>query len=100
MFVRVGDLVSHVQVSGPTGAPAVVLLHSLGTSLHVWDAQAEALAARYRVIRPDLRGHGLTSVTPGPYHMATLARDVLGVLDALSTANAHVAGLSIGGLVA
>ncbi len=100
MFVRVGDLVTHVQVSGPAGAPALVLLHSLGTSLHVWDAQVDALARRFRVIRPDLRGHGLTTVTQGPYHMATLARDVLGLLDALSVANAHVAGLSIGGLIA
>ncbi len=100
MFIRVGDLVTHVQVSGPSAAPALLLLHSLGTSLHVWDAQAEALSGRFRIIRPDLRGHGLTAVTPGPYAMATLARDVLGVLDALSVAGAHVAGLSIGGLIA
>lgn len=100
MFVRVGDLVTHVQIQGPEAAPAVVLLHSLGTSLHVWDAQAAALAAWFRVIRPDLRGHGLSSVTPGPYDMMALARDVFGVLDALAVARAHVAGLSIGGLIA
>ena len=100
MFVLVGDLVTHVQVAGPAGAPPLVLLHSLGTSLHVWDARAEARAARYRVIRPDLRGHGLSAVTPGPYDMMALAREVLGALDALSVSSAHIAGLSIGGLIA
>jgi 3-oxoadipate enol-lactonase len=100
MFVRADDLVAHVQVAGPAGAPALLMLHSLGTSLHVWDAQADALAARYRVIRPDLRGHGLTGVPPGPYTLDMLAADVLAVLDTLGVAAAHVAGLSIGGAVA
>lgn len=100
MFVRAGDLVVHIQMQGPEGAPPLVLLHSLGTSLHVWDQQAAALADRFRVIRPDLRGHGLTSVTPGPYSLEGLAGDVLASLDALGVARAHVAGLSIGGAVA
>lgn len=98
MFVRVGDLDIHVQVSG-AGAP-LLLLHSLGTNLHIWDAQAEALSRHFRVIRPDMRGHGLTSVTPGPYAMAQLARDALGLLDALGLERAHVAGISIGGMIA
>ena len=43
------------------GGEAVLLLHSLGTDLHVWDPQAAALARRgHRVLRMDLRGHGLT----------------------------------------
>ncbi len=100
MFIRANDLDIHVQVSGPPGAPPLLLLHSLGTSLHVWDAQAEALSASFRVIRPDLRGHGLTTVTKGPYNIAQLAQDVLAMLDALDVGQAHVAGLSIGGLVA
>ncbi len=100
MFVRAGDLTVHVQVAGPQEAPPLVLLHSLGTSLHVWDAQADALAGSYRVIRPDMRGHGLTSVPAGPYSMAMLAADVAAVLDALGVAAAHVAGLSIGGFIA
>jgi 3-oxoadipate enol-lactonase/4-carboxymuconolactone decarboxylase len=100
MFVRAGDIDVHVQVSGPPGAPPLLLLHSLGTSLHVWDPQAEALSASFRVIRPDMRGHGLSSVTPGPYDIAALARDSIAVLDALGAGKAHVAGLSIGGLLA
>jgi 3-oxoadipate enol-lactonase/4-carboxymuconolactone decarboxylase len=100
MFVEANGLPVHVQVSGPERAPVLLLLHSLGTSLHVWDEQAAALAARFRVVRPDLRGHGLTAVPPGPYTIETMARDVLAVLDALGIARAHVGGLSIGGLVA
>jgi 3-oxoadipate enol-lactonase len=100
MFVRAGGLVVHVRVAGPPEAPPLVMLHSLGTSLHVWDAQADTLAANYRVIRPDLRGHGLTGVPDGPYTLAAMAGDVLAVLDALGVAAAHVAGLSIGGAVA
>ncbi len=100
MFIRANDLDIHVQVSGPPGAPPLLLIHSLGTSLHVWDAQAQALSTSFRVIRPDLRGHGLTTVTPGPYTVAQLAHDMRAVLDALSIGKTHVAGLSIGGLVA
>jgi 3-oxoadipate enol-lactonase len=100
MFVRAGDLVVHVRVSGPASAPPLLLLHSLGTSLHVWDAQADALSEAFRVIRPDMRGHGLTGVTPGPYRLHGLAGDALGLLDALGIGSAHVAGLSIGGAVA
>ncbi len=100
MFLRVGDVTLHVQVDGPVAAPVLVMLHSLGTSLHVWDEQAAALAGPFRVVRPDMRGHGLSDVTPGPYTIDGLAADVLGVLDALGVHQAHVAGLSIGGLVA
>lgn len=100
MFLRAGDLTVHVRIDGPPGAPPLLLLHSLGTSLEVWDAQAESLSRSFRVIRPDLRGHGLTEITPGPYSIEGLARDAIAVLDALDIPAAHVAGLSIGGLVA
>lgn len=100
MFLRVGELAVHVQVDGPAGAPPLLLLHSLGTAGHVWDAQAQALSTGFRVIRPDLRGHGLTTVTAGPYTIEGMARDMLAVLDALGVGTAHVAGLSVGGLIA
>jgi 3-oxoadipate enol-lactonase len=100
MFLRAGELTVHVRVAGPAAAPPLLLLHSLGTSLPVWDAQADALSDAFRVIRPDLRGHGLTSVTPGPYGLHLLAGDALAVLDALGVSGVHVAGLSIGGAIA
>jgi 3-oxoadipate enol-lactonase/4-carboxymuconolactone decarboxylase len=100
MFVRVNDINIHVLIEGPPGAPPLVLLHSLGTSLHVWDAQAAALSRSFRVIRPDLRGHGLSDCTPGPYSMALFAQDLAGLLDVLNVGQAHVAGVSIGGMIA
>jgi len=100
MFIPTGDITAHVQIDGPQGAPALLLLHSLGTSLHVWDAQVPALAAQFRVIRPDMRGHGLTTVSRGPTGIPALAADALALLDTLGIAQAHIAGLSIGGLLA
>ncbi len=100
MFTCVEDLVVHHRLEGPEDAPVLLMLHSLGTSLHVWDPQAAALSRRWRVLRPDLRGHGLTTLTPGPYDMGLLARDAPGLLAALGITSAHVAGLSIGGRIA
>jgi 3-oxoadipate enol-lactonase/4-carboxymuconolactone decarboxylase len=100
MFIRVNDLTVHVSIEGPPGAPPLLLLHSLGTTLHVWDAQAAVLARSFRVIRPDLRGHGLTTATPGDYSMTLLADDAAGLLDELGINQAHIGGISIGGMIA
>jgi 3-oxoadipate enol-lactonase/4-carboxymuconolactone decarboxylase len=100
MFVRVRDIDIHVQATGGPGKPALLMLHSLGTTAHVWDTQADRLSGDFHVIRPDLRGHGLTTATQGPYSIAQLARDALDLLDVLGIRYAHVAGLSVGGMIA
>jgi 3-oxoadipate enol-lactonase / 4-carboxymuconolactone decarboxylase len=100
MHLELDGLTVHLQADGPPQGEAVLLLHSLGTNLHVWDPQAAALARTHRVLRPDLRGHGLTDAPPGDYTMAQLARDALAVLDALEVRHAHVGGVSIGGRIA
>ncbi|MFC7735554.1 alpha/beta fold hydrolase [Roseomonas sp. GCM10028921] len=100
MFITVRDAAVHVQVAGPPGAPPLLMLHSLGTGLHVWDPQAEALSRTHRVIRFDLRGHGLTPPVPGEATMEALAGDAFAVLDALGIGAAHLAGISIGGRIA
>ena len=100
MFLTVNGLGLHVQQSGPPHAETVLLLHSLGTQAAIWESTAEALSSRYRILRPDLRGHGLSDVTPGPYSVEGLADDMLALLDALSVAEVHVAGISLGGMVA
>ncbi|WP_394835409.1 3-oxoadipate enol-lactonase [Pendulispora rubella] len=94
------SLRTHVAIEGPPGAPPLVLLHSLGTDLRLWDPQAVALSRSFRVIRPDLRGHGLSETTQGPYTVERLADDVLGLLEALEVRAAHVGGVSLGGMVA
>ena len=100
MFLQAAGITHHVRLDGPPGAPPLLMLHSLGTAGAVWDEQAAALAGSFRVIRPDFRGHGLTGLTPGPYTVEDLTADALAVLNALGVERAHVAGISLGGLVA
>ena len=89
----------NVQVEGPEGAPVLMLSNSLGTNLHMWDDQAGEWAKHFRLVRYDRRGHGKSGVTPGPYSMEQLGRDVLAVLDALKIKKANWCGLSMGGMV-
>ena len=87
------------RIEGARGAPPLVLSNSLGTNLAMWDAQMPALVERFRVLRYDSRGHGRSDVTPGPYAIERLARDVVALLDELDIARAHFCGLSMGGMV-
>lgn len=87
-------------VDGPAEAPAVVLLHSLGSDRSMWRPQAEALAGDHRVVRVDTRGHGAAPAPPGPYRLDDLGQDVLDVADALALDRFHLVGCSLGGLTA
>ena len=87
-------------IDGPDDAPPVVLLHSLGSDATMWRPQVEALAGPYRTIRVDARGHGRAPAPPGPYTVDQLGQDVLDGADALDLGTFHLAGLSMGGLVA
>ncbi|MDG4786890.1 3-oxoadipate enol-lactonase [Micromonospora sp. WMMD1102] len=89
----------HACVDGPSGAPALVLGSSLGTSGAMWLPQLPALTRRYRVIRYDHLGHGDSDVPAGPYTIAELGRAVLGLLDDLDLPRVSYAGLSLGGMV-
>src|SRR5207237_7591090 len=71
------------RLEGPAGAPFLVLSNSLGTNLDMWQPQVAASTKRFRVLRYDSRGHGLSEVTPGPYSIDRLARDVVAMLDQL-----------------
>jgi 3-oxoadipate enol-lactonase len=85
------------RMDGPADGPVVVLSNSLGTNLAMWEDQLPTLTQRFRVLRYDQRGHGASSVTPGPYTIPQLGRDVLGLLDALKIERVHFCGLSMGG---
>ncbi len=88
----------HHEVSGD--GPVVVLSGSLGSDLRMWDPQVPALvAAGYRVVRYDHRGHGGSPAPAGPYTLAELAEDLLALLDKLGVARASLVGLSLGGMV-
>ncbi|HXH02116.1 MAG TPA: 3-oxoadipate enol-lactonase [Candidatus Competibacteraceae bacterium] len=98
-FIDVDGARIHYRCDGPEEAPVLVLSNSLGTDLAMWDAQIPAFTQRFRVLRYDSRGHGQSAVTPGPYTIERLARDVLGLLDGLGLARIHFCGLSMGGMV-
>ncbi len=87
-------------VDGSDDAPPLLLIHSLGTTHELWDAQLPELAKSFRTIRYDIRGHGRSSAPPGDFDIAQLGRDALAVLDAAKVSSAAVAGVSLGGLTA
>ena len=103
-FVRAGSITVHYDLAGPRDAPVVMLANSLGCNLHLWDDQMNALVRKHRVLRYDMRGHGLTDTTPdddpAAGSIATLAGDAVALLDALGIHRVSFVGLSIGGLVA
>ncbi len=87
------------RVDGPEGAPTVVLLHAIGTSMRMWAAQVPALSRDHRVISVDLRGHGRSPAPPGPYVMGDIAGDVIALLDRLGIERTSLCGLSLGAMV-
>jgi 3-oxoadipate enol-lactonase len=94
--VRSGDatIVYHTAGEGPP----VVLLHPFPTNHEFWmPVVAGALATRYRVIMPDLRGHGDSDVGEGPATMEKDAADLASVMDHAGVGRAPLVGVSIGG---
>jgi 3-oxoadipate enol-lactonase len=81
------------------GAP-LLLLHGLGSSARDWEHQAPVFAQRYRVVIPELRGHGRSEKPRGPYSIPLFASDIADLLESLALAPVHVVGLSLGGFVA
>jgi 3-oxoadipate enol-lactonase len=94
----VSSIIVHHRIDGDAG-PALVLAHSLGATLEMWDPQIPQFAKHFRVIRYDLRGHGRSPVPSGTCDIADLGGDLVALLDRLDVECAHVCGLSIGGMI-
>ena len=85
---------------GAEDAPVVCITHSLASDGGSWAEQVPALlAAGFRVLRLDMRGHGGSDAVAGDYTMAALADDVAAALAALAIPRVHYIGLSIGGMI-
>jgi pimeloyl-ACP methyl ester carboxylesterase len=82
------------------GRPLVLLLHGFPEFWYGWRAQIPALAARFRVVAPDLRGYNLSARPASGYDYETLASDVPALIRALGAERAHVVGHDWGGMVA
>lgn len=90
----------HYRIDGAgPGHPWLLFCNSLGTTLHMWDCQIEALGRHFRILRYDRRGHGLSTAPPRPFPLSDLGDDVLKLLDCVGITTTHFCGLSIGGLV-
>ncbi|GAA5174444.1 3-oxoadipate enol-lactonase [Pseudonocardia eucalypti] len=99
-FITTGDGVRIAyRFDGPSELPVLLLSNSIGTDLHMWDAEVPALSEHFRVLRYDGRGHGDSGVPTGAYSVDRLGRDVLELLDALGLRRVHLLGLSLGGFV-
>lgn len=99
-FREIAGVRLHVRDSGPRDAPAIVMMHGFGASLHTFEAWANALA-QSRVVRFDLPGSGLTGPDPtGDYSDARSLAVLEALLDDLGIVRATLVGHSIGGRIA
>ncbi len=95
-----GNIRLHYSDTGPEGAPALVLSGALGTDLRLWDALMPHLPDGLRVLRYDMRGHGLSTCPQGPYFMGDMVADLAALMERRGIREAVVVGLSIGGMIA
>ena len=90
----------YYDIAGPDKGAVVCFTHSLSSDGGMWAEQmAPLLAAGYRVLRLDMRGHGGSDPVAGDYTMAALADDVATAIDFLGIDKVHLIGLSIGGMI-
>jgi pimeloyl-ACP methyl ester carboxylesterase len=100
-FLTVDGVRLHLRDTGPRDAPALIMLHGFGSSLHTWEPWAEALSPQHRVIRFDLPGFGLTGPDPTGDYSDTRATKILAdLMDALHVSRATIIGNSLGGKIA
>ena len=98
--VRANGVVLHVEEQGPKDAPALVFANSLGTDLRVWQTVLPLLPDRWRLVRYDKRGHGLSECPSAPWSIEDHGRDLADLLDRLGVKRAVIVGLSVGGMIA
>ncbi|WP_284176696.1 alpha/beta fold hydrolase [Rhabdaerophilum sp. SD176] len=91
----------HVRDSGRADAPAIILLHGFGSSLHTFEPWARGLEQTHRIVRFDLPGSGLSDPDPtGRYTDARSMELMIALMDRLGIGRAAIAGNSIGGRLA
>jgi 3-oxoadipate enol-lactonase len=99
MRLKTSTITTNYELTGPKTAPVVMLSHSLGSNLHMWDPQMAALAVGRRVLRYDTRGHGQSDIPEGACTLDELVADAVALLDALDIRTVDFVGLSMGGMI-
>jgi len=92
--------VLHFRDENPGKERTFVFVNSLGTDLRIWDHVVADYAGEFRILRYDLRGHGLSDAPPAPYSIDDHVGDLAALLDAQEIHGAIIVGLSVGGMIA
>jgi 3-oxoadipate enol-lactonase len=92
--------VLHFRDENPRQERTFVFVNSLGTDLRIWEDVVAYYGTDYRLLRYDLRGHGLSDAPPAPYSIDDHVDDLAALLDTREIKGAVVVGLSVGGMVA
>ncbi len=96
--LHINDIDISYNVTGQ-GEP-LVLIHGLGSSKRDWELQVPFFSRWFRVITFDIRGHGGTEATAGPYSISMFASDAAALIRELNAVPAHILGISLGGIIA
>lgn len=98
--IDIGELTIEAYVGGPETAPAIVMIHGYSADKDVWPRFAKHFVDDYRVVIPDLAGHGDTGFDPAwDYSAPAQARRVALLMDQLNIEKAHIIGNSMGGFI-
>jgi pimeloyl-ACP methyl ester carboxylesterase len=96
--LTIGDVTLNYRLQG-SGTP-LVCIHGVGSYLEAWEGVAERLADQFRILTFDLRGHGSSTKVRGRYEIDDFVGDVLALADHAGFETFHLAGFSLGGLIA
>ncbi|HOW56622.1 MAG TPA: alpha/beta hydrolase [Smithellaceae bacterium] len=95
--IKINGINTYYEITG-SGEP-LVFVHGLGSCTLDWEYQVEFFPRNYQVITYDLRGHGRTDKPAGPYTIKLFSADTAALLQALDIRNAHIGGISLGGMI-
>lgn len=98
--VPVGEIALNVVFAGDPDAPALVLLHGIGSRHVSWLPVVDDLARDFRLVMPDARGHGASDQPVAGYLLPDYAADLQGLRSALGLDRPAIVGHSLGGLIA
>jgi pimeloyl-ACP methyl ester carboxylesterase len=96
--LRIADTNLHYEMGGQ--GRSILFIHGLGSSALDWEEQVSFFSKQFQVITYDVRGHGRSDIPAGPYTIPLFAQDAAMLLKALERKEAHVVGISMGGMIA
>jgi 3-oxoadipate enol-lactonase len=96
---RVNGIDLYYEVAGTSGGDWITFSNSLRLDHTMWAPQVREFSADHRVLTYDVRGHGQSEATEGPYSTDLLCADLIGLWDHLGIAKSHFVGLSLGGMM-